>query len=139
MDRYLHERGIKQVNDGNSANSLVERFVILQDGEVGIGTTPTLGTKLDVAGTIRAHEVKVCLNQGCDFVFDQKYKLMPLDEPDKFVTINRHLPEVAPAAVMESEGINLSEMNALLLQKVEELTLYVIELNKEVQILKEGR
>ena len=113
------------------------RMFINNNGNVGIGVSPS--TKLDVAGTIRAHEVKVCLNQGCDFVFEPDYKLMPLHELETFITTNRHLPEVAPAAVMESEGINLSEMNALLLQKVEELTLYVIELNKEVQILKESK
>ena len=52
------------------------------------------------------------------------------------MSTNRHLPEVAPAAEMEQDGIDLSEMNALLLKKVEELTLYVIDLNKEVQTLK---
>ena len=107
-------------------------------GDVGIGTTNPQH-KLDVNGVVRAHEVRVCLNQGCDFVFEPDYNLMPLNELDAFVTANRHLPQVAPAATMESEGINLSDMNALLLQKVEELTLYVIELNKEIQLLKENK
>ena len=120
--------GMKFFTAGNA------RLSITAIGNVGIGTIFP-GAKLDVIGTIRAHEVKVCLNQGCDFVFEPDYKLMPLHELETFVTTNRHLPEVAPAAVMESEGINLSEMNAMLLQKVEELTLYVIELNKEVQAL----
>jgi len=110
------------------------RMAINTNGDIGIGTV-TPGTKLDVVGTIRAHEVRVCLNQGCDFVFDPNYKLMPLNELDAFISKNRHLPEVAPAAVMESEGINLSEMNALLLQKIEEQTLYIIELNKRLSEL----
>jgi len=103
-------------------------------GNVGIGLTNP-GTKLDVAGVIRAHEVKVCLNQGCDYVFEPDYPLMNLSDLNNFIKTNKHLPEVAPAAVMESEGINLSEMNALLLKKIEELTLYVIELNKKIEVL----
>jgi hypothetical protein len=56
---------------------------------------------------------------------------MNLNDLNSFVTTNKHLPEVAPAAQMESEGVNLSEMSAMLLKKIEELTLYVIELKKE--------
>ena len=103
-------------------------------GNVGIGVNPT--TKLDVKGTIRAEEVKVCLNQGCDFVFEEDYKLMGLDELEKFIKTNKHLPEVAPAAIMEAEGINISEMSAKLLQKIEELTLYIIDLQKQIEELK---
>ena len=111
------------------------RLSIHYNGNIGIGTTNP-GVKLDVVGAIRAHEVKVCLNQGCDYVFAPNYDLMSLPELEQFVSTNRHLPEVAPAAEMEQDGIDLSEMNALLLKKVEELTLYVIDLNKEVQTLK---
>lgn len=107
----------------------------ITNGNVGIGTkNPT--SSLDVIGSIRAHEVKVCLNQGCDYVFEENYNLMPLSELSTFVKTNKHLPEVATAAEMESEGINLSEMNALLLKKIEELTLYIIQQNDEIQLLK---
>jgi len=117
-------------NGGLCAN----RFTITDNGNVGIGTMFP-GVKLDVIGTIRAEEVKVCLNQGCDFVFDNGYKLMPLQELNTFITENKHLPEIAPAAVMETEGINLSEMNAKLLLKIEELILYIIELNNRIETL----
>ncbi|MDR2907875.1 MAG: hypothetical protein LBU91_07810 [Bacteroidales bacterium] len=89
-----------------------------------------------VGGYVRASEVKVCLEQGCDYVFEDDYKLMDLQDLDNFVKTNKHLPEVAPAAQMEADGINVSEMNALLLKKVEELTLYIIDQNKELQRLK---
>ncbi|GHT32174.1 hypothetical protein FACS189434_03320 [Bacteroidia bacterium] len=116
-------------------NDYTDLMTLLGNGNLGIGTAnPT--TKLDVAGTIRAHEVKVCLNQGCDYVFDKDYKLMTINEVADYVNTNKHLPDVLPAAVMESEGINLSEMNALLLRKVEELTLYVIKLNADIEELK---
>jgi hypothetical protein len=111
------------------------KLVISPYGNIGIGTT-TPYYKLDVQGIIRAHEIRVNLNSGADFVFEPNYALMPLGELDKFIKTNRHLPEIAPAAVMEAEGIDLSDMNAKLLQKVEELTLYVIELQKQINEMK---
>lgn len=119
---------------GTGECHLEEQMRISNNGNVGIGVTNP-GTKLDVAGTIRAHEVKVCLNQGCDFVFDKTYKLLSIQELDNFIKLNKHLPDIAPAAKMENEGINLSEMNAKLLQKIEEQSLYIIELNKRLSEL----
>jgi hypothetical protein len=111
------------------------QFIIRGDGNVGIGVTCPQ-TKLDVAGIIRADEVKVDLTRGCDFVFDKSYKLLSIDELDTFVQQNKHLPDIAPAKEMESNGISLSEMNAKLLQKIEEQSLYIIEINKQLQVLK---
>ena len=122
------------VGCGNPGALCHARVVFADNGNVGIGHNIP-GAKLDVNGAIRAHEVKVCVNTGCDYVFAENYKLMNLNDLSNFVKTNKHLPEVAPAVQMEDEGINLSEMNTLLLKKVEELTLYVIELNRKIEIL----
>jgi hypothetical protein len=97
--------------------------------KVGIGTTnPT--DLLTVAGKIGAREIKVSTNAGADFVFEPDYKLPDLNELEKFVKTNKHLPEMPTAKQMVENGINLGELNVKLLQKVEELTLHLIEKDK---------
>lgn len=104
-------------------------------GNVGIGMTNPL-YKLDVCGVIRSKEVRVNLT-GCDFVFENSYKLMPLEELENYIRENKHLPGMAPASQMETpDGVQLGEMNSKLLQKVEELTLYTIEQGKMIEDLK---
>ncbi|WDF60807.1 hypothetical protein PQ462_05455 [Flavobacterium sp. KACC 22758] len=100
------------------------------NGNVGIGT-PNASSKLTVAGNIASREVKVSVDAGADFVFENNYDLPSLESVDKFIKENKHLPEIASAKEMQKDGINLSEMNIKLLQKIEELTLYVIEMKKE--------
>ena len=86
---------------------------------------------ITASGTIRATEIKVEANgQTADFVFDSSYQLRDLQEVEAFIRENKHLPEIPSASEMESNGVNLAEMNKLLLQKIEELTLYAIELEK---------
>ncbi|HEX2936270.1 MAG TPA: hypothetical protein VHO72_13030 [Bacteroidales bacterium] len=142
---YTSYGGINSLNIYNSAiapitfyQSSNERMRIASNGSVGIGTsTPDSRFKLDVEGTIRASEVKVCLQGGCDFVFRDDYKLLDLKELEQFVRTNQHLPEVAPEKDMIENGVNMKELQMKLLQKVEELTLYTIEQNKELLLLKE--
>jgi len=108
------------------------RMVVAPTGNVGIGTTnPT--QKLEVNGTIYSREVKVDLQAGTgpDYVFEPTYNLLTLAETEAYIKAHKHLPEVPSAKEMETNGINLSEMNMLLLKKVEELTLYVIEQDKK--------
>lgn len=123
------------VGNNYTANGASLAIKAIQNGNVGIGTSnPT--EKLTVAGNIHAREVKVTVNAGADFVFENDYNLNSLDFLDKFIKENKHLPEIASAQEMQKDGINLSEMNIKLLQKMEELTLYVIEQNKEIKDLK---
>lgn len=105
-------------------------MTFLPSGNIGIGTM-TPASKLTVAGTIGAREIKVTVDAGADFVFENNYDLPSLESVDKFIKENKHLPEIASAKEMQKEGINLSEMNIKLLQKVEELTLYIIDMKKE--------
>jgi len=86
---------------------------------------------LDVAGTIRATEIKVEA-QTADFVFEDDYQLKSLEEVEQFVNENNHLPDIPSAKQMEEEGVGLAEMNKLLLQKVEELTLHLIQQQKQL-------
>ncbi|WP_320052052.1 hypothetical protein [uncultured Acetobacteroides sp.] len=111
------------------------RMVVQSKGNIGIGTS-TPQNLLDVNGTIRAKEVKV-ESGWADFVFKPDYQLKPLSEVEQFITTNGHLPEVPTAKEVEQNGVNLGEMNAKLLQKVEELTLYLIEQKKEIELLKQ--
>jgi len=106
------------------------------NGKLGIGTTNP-DYPLTVNGSIHAKEVRVDLSvPGPDYVFANDYKLLSLEEIKNYIDENKHLPEVPSAKEMEKDGVQLGEMNMLLLKKIEELTLYVIEQNKKMDEIK---
>ena len=120
---------------GNLAANATPKIHIRSNGNVGIGTTSP-SSRLTVKGNIHAEEVKVDLNvPGPDYVFDEDYELSSLEEVEKYIQENKHLPEIPSAADMEKTGIYLSEMNMKLLKKVEELTLHMIDLHHEMKRL----
>jgi len=110
------------------------------NGDIGIGTTNTFGYTLAVNGNIGCKEVKVEVsNSWPDYVFAPEYDLKTLQELDSYVKEHQHLPEMPSAKQVMEEGIGLSEMNALLLKKIEELTLYIIQQNARIEALEQGR
>lgn len=108
-----------------------EAFSILSNGNVGIGTTDPK-VKLAVNGDIKATKLTVTQTPWADYVFDKSYKLPTLKEISEFIKENHHLPGIPSEAEVKKNGINVGENQALLLKKVEELTLYLIDQNNRI-------
>lgn len=122
------------INNGMQSGTV--GLVINNNGNIGVGTAATGTHKLAVDGTIGAREIKVEATGWSDFVFNDDYKLKDLDEVENFIEENKHLPDVPSEKEVLKNGIQLGEMDAKLLQKIEELTLYMIEQNKETKTMK---
>lgn len=125
-------------SDASPLNFLTDdevRMTILENGYVGIGTS-TPEVALAVAGKIHGREIRVNVNVGApDYVFADDYRLLSLHEIRSYIMAHQRLPGVPAGSDMERDGINLSEMNMLLLKKVEELTLYTIQQQEELEQL----
>jgi YadA head domain repeat (2 copies) len=140
---------------GQPIETFTESLFLDNLGRVGIGTQHP-NTELEVNGKVFIGRNAVSMEtyglyvedgiytkivkvehptQWSDFVFNKDYKLRPLSEVEQFIEANKHLPEVPSSAEVEENGINLGEMDAILLQKIEELTLYVIEQQKTIEEL----
>ncbi len=120
--------------DGTAVNMTI----LPTTGNVLIGkTTQTNSTyMLDVNGIIRSNQV-VVNTTGADYVFDPLYSLSPLEKVEDFVKTYHHLPEIASAEEMQKNGVSLGDNQTLLLRKIEELTLYLIDQNKKQQTQQE--
>jgi len=134
---YYHE-GLNfwKVNTDSGLSGNFQLF-LRNDGNVGIGTEETYDYKLAIAGRALCEEIKVKLVADWpDYVFDKNHKLPSLQDVDRFISEHKHLPDVPSSQEVRENGINVGEMNAILLKKVEELTLYVIAMEKEMEQLR---
>lgn len=107
-------------------------------GSLKIGQESVNGDKLKVIGdasvdgTLKAREIRVDAEVWADFVFEEDYKLKTLSEVENFIERNKHLPDIPSRGEVKGKGISLAIMDAKLLQKIEELTLYIIEQQKQL-------
>ena len=109
-------------------------------GQAQAPTTFGIGTGTENPnGSLKVKDLRVTLTDWSDFVFDDGYSLRPLGEVERYIEANRHLPDIPSAQQVEEEGVDVGEMNKLLLQKVEELTLYIIDLQKQIDELKSDK
>lgn len=119
---------------GNTTFASSAKFWLEANGNLGLGVANP-SERLEVNGTIRSKKVKVEASVWPDYVFSSSYKLRTLNELEQFIQQNQHLPEVPSAEEVEANGLDLGDMEATLLKKIEELTLYVIEQNKRLENL----
>lgn len=127
--------GMALLTTDNFLTGRTEKMRIAANGNVGIGTAAP-DSKLSVNGVIHSKSVKVDMNNWPDYVFKPKYDLLTLNEVKSYIIKNQHLPEMPSAVEIETNGLNLGDMNKLLTKKVEELTLYLLEKDTEVSTLK---
>lgn len=115
-----------------------DRMIIDNAGNVSIGTSQVAsGYKVNIGGKIMCEELKVQLRASWpDYVFSPNYRLNDLYELEKFIQSNNHLPNIPAAAEIEKNGLETGEMQRLMMEKIEELTLYIIDLKKELDSLK---
>ncbi len=120
---------------GSSTNFTETMSFYSGSGQLGIGTANVGSYKLAVNGNVRSKEV-VVETGWADFVFDEKYKLPLLSDVEKFIKANKHLPNIPSAEEIQTNGLKVGEVQTKMMQKIEELTLYVIELEKRIELIK---
>ena len=118
-----------------TGEGVTTRMLIRPNGNVGIGTDSP-EHKLVVSGTIGACRVIVEEDNWCDYVFADDYQLMSLYELEQYIASNKHLPNIPSAEEVAEEGIDLGDMQKLMMEKIEEFTLYIIEQEKEIKMLR---
>jgi len=120
----------------DGANNNIDILSLTGDGKVGIGTT-TPAHRLSVNGTIQSKEV-IVETGWADYVFHKEYKLPSFLEVEKFIQQNNHLPNIPSAKEVEEKGLHLGDMQKRMMEKIEELTLYILMLEKRIQSLEKA-
>lgn len=114
---------------------------VVINNSLRIGTLAATGAyanyKLSVDGDMIAKRCVIQVTSWADYVFAPGYNLSPLADVEAFIARNKHLPDVPSEAEVKEKGIEMGEMNAILLKKVEELTLYLIQLKKDSEAMQE--
>lgn len=140
------------IENSSSADPLIygefDNDIVGINGSLGVGTESPgtyalyvtggeayFDSPLNVNGKIECEEMEVMASVTADFVFEPNYNLLPLSKVEEFIKTNGHLPEIPSAAEMCENGIKVGEMNGKLLQKIEELTLYIIDQQKRIEAL----
>jgi hypothetical protein len=119
----------------NNSSTSLSPLVITGVPTFGTGDTRLFEVKPD--GSVYSREIFVQVTDFPDYVFKKGYKLMPLDEVEKYYKANQHLPEVPSEKEIVENGLNIGDMNKVLLKKIEELTLYTVDLEKKLKALEE--
>jgi len=126
-----------QSGGGSTVWSQSGSTVYYNSGSVGIGTSNPGSYKLAVKGKIRAEEV-IVETGWADYVFEKDYDLKTLGEVEQYINTHGHLPGIPSEKEVKGKGVSLGEINAKLLEKIEELTLHVIQQQKEIDKLKQA-
>jgi hypothetical protein len=120
-------------------NGGATRLVVKNDGSIwvgnGTGVQKSSSVLFNVDGHMRAREVIVNMQNWPDYVFDSTYILMPLEIVQDIIDSTGHLPNVPSAREVEANGLNVAEMNAILMRKLEEMQLYILQLNTRIKEL----
>jgi hypothetical protein len=123
-----------QINTGPNGGKVILGKTIIGSQQLNAG--PHTDAALTVDGKMVAKSCYITLNDWADYVFASDYKLLPLKQVEAYYKENRHLPEVPSEKDVIENGVNIAEMNKLLLKKVEELTLYLVQQQKDIELLK---
>jgi hypothetical protein len=117
-------------------NGTASIFHLGTNGMLSISNGTTKTFVVEANGLTRARKIKVDADVWADYVFEDSYQLMPLSEVEKFLKLHKHLPSIPSEKVIKEEGIDLAEMNVKMIEKIEELTLYLIQQSKDLEKLK---